>query len=428
MKMRTLVMQTLFLSASHFLVRVIGFVMRIWLSRELGALAMGLVELASSAQMLLIAPIVSGLPASMSRMCAKADGGGQIRVLRSGVLLSLLISLPLTALAFALRTPICLWLGDVRTMPAFIAYLPCLPILGVSCALNGYFYGAGKPIPPALSEILEQLIRFFLTIRRVTLLRGWPTMLRAAAPAMGTLAGETLALILMLILAGNALFFAAARGSRRAVTRELIALALPLTGMRLVSSLMRTVQSILIPARLQASGLAASQAVSCLGMMNGMLMPILLLPSFITCSLSMVAAPEVTRRQAQGKPQKRLIQRLLGITLLIGLLAMLAVCMLAPVFSDILYRQAELLVLLRRCCPLIPVMALCQVISALMNGLGMQGSSLRIAIGTNLLSVLLTYLLASLPGLRLWGAIIAMSTGQTLTLLLSLRALLRAAA
>ena len=142
----------------------------------------------------------------------------------------------------------------------------------------------------------------------------------------------------------------------------------------------------------------------------------------------MVAAPEVTRRQAQGKPQKRLIQRLLGITLLIGLLAMLAVCMLAPVFSDILYRQAELLVLLRRCCPLIPVMALCQVISALMNGLGMQGSSLRIAIGTNLLSVLLTYLLASLPGLRLWGAIIAMATGQMLTLLLSLRALLRAAA
>lgn len=425
MKMRTLVVQTMFLSASHFLVRVIGFVMRIWLSRELGAMAMGLIELAGSAQMLLITPIVSGLPAAMSRMCAKANADEQVRVLRSGVLLSLLVSLPLTLLAFALRTPICLWLGDVRTMPAVLAYLPCLPVLGVSCALNGYYYGAGKPMPPALSEILEQIVRFFLTIRLVNLLRGWPAMLRAAAPALGTLAGETAALLLMLLVAGRVLFLAPAKGSRIRAMRELIALSLPLTGMKLTSSLMRTVQSVLIPARLQASGLAAGEALSRLGMMNGMLMPVLLLPSFITCSLSMVAAPEVTRRQAQGKPQRHLVMRVLSATLLIGLFAMLAVFLLAPVFSGALYRQAELLPLLRRCSALIPVMALCQVVSALMNGLGLQGTSLRISIGANLLSTLLMYVLASQPSLRLWGVIIAMSAAQAVTLYLSLRALLR---
>jgi len=425
MKMRTLVVQTMFLSASHFLVRVIGFVMRIWLSRELGAMAMGLVELAGSAQMLLITPVVSGLPAAMSRVCAKTDEGGQALVLRSGMMLSLLVSLPLTFLAFAFRTQICLWLGDVRTMPALLCYLPCLPVLGLSCVLNGYCYGAGKPVPPALGEILEQIVRFFLTIRLVTLLRGWPTMLRAAAPALGTLAGESISLLLILLLTGRMLFLTSACGSRRAAMRELIALALPLTGMRLVSSLMRTVQSVLIPARLQVSGLAATEALSRFGMLGGMLMPVLLLPSFVTCSLSMVAAPEITRRQAQGRPQRRLVLRVLGVTLLIGLAAMLAVFVLAPVFAQHLYRQAELLPLLRRCCALVPVMALCQVISALMNGLGLQGTSLRISIGANLLSTLMMYLLASQPSLRLWGAIIAMAAAQAVTLVFNLRALLR---
>ena len=426
MKMRTLVLQTMFLSASHFLVRVIGFVMRIWLSRELGAMAMGLVELAGSAQMLLISPIVSGLPAAMSRMCAKAEGSEQIRVLRCGVLLSVVVSLPLALLGFAFRTPICLWLGDVRTMPALLAYLPCLPVLGISCALNGYCYGAGRPVPPAICEILEQVVRFFLTIRLVSLLRGWPQMLRAAVPALGTLAGETLALVLMLVLIGRALFISPARGSRRKTIRELVSLALPLTGMRLVSSLMRTVQSVLIPVRLQASGLAAAEALSRLGMMNGMLMPVLMLPSFVTCSLSMVAAPELTRRQAQGQAQRRLVIRVLSAALSIGLAAMLAVFLFSPLLAERLYRQADLLPLLRRCCALIPIMSLCQVISGLMNGLGQQSTSLRISLCASLVSTLLMYFLASMPALRLWGVIIAMAAAQAATLCFSLRSLLRA--
>ncbi len=423
MNARTLVRQTMFLSASHFIVRVIGFFNRIWLSRALGAQAMGLVELTHSAQMLLITPVVSGLPAAVSRMCAKSQPARQVRVLRCGISLALLTGVPVAVLAFAFRTQLALWLGDLRTLPALLIYLPCIPVLGVSCALNGYYYGKGKPVPPALSELLEQLVRLFLCIRLVFALRGWPTMLRAAIPAAASLLGETASLVLMLLIAARAILFAPGEGSRRAVYREMLSLALPLTGMKLVSSLMRTVQSALIPARLQISGLPASEALSRFGMLSGMLMPVLMLPSFITCSLCMVAAPELTRRQANGTPQRSLVRRILGGTLLVGLCAMVGVWLFAPLIADTLYRQAELLPLLRRCCVLVPVMALSQVVSGLMNGLGLQGTSLRIALFANLLSVLLMYALAAQPTLQLWGAVIAMAAAQAVTLALSLRAL-----
>lgn len=423
MNARTLVRQTMFLSASHFIVRVIGFFNRIWLSRALGAQAMGLVELTHSAQMLLITPVVSGLPAAVSRMCAKSQPERQARVLRCGISLALLTGVPVAALAFVFRTQLALWLGDLRTLPALLIYLPCIPVLGVSCALNGYYYGKGKPVPPALSELLEQLVRLFLCIRLVFALRGWPTMLRAAIPAAASLLGETASLVLMLLIAARAILFAPGEGSRRAVYREMLSLALPLTGMKLVSSLMRTVQSALIPARLQISGLPASEALSRFGMLSGMLMPVLMLPSFITCSLCMVAAPELTRRQANGTPQRSLVRRILGGTLLVGLCAMVGIWLFAPLIADTLYRQAELLPLLRRCCVLVPVMALSQVVSGLMNGLGLQGTSLRIALFANLLSVLLMYALAAQPTLQLWGAVIAMAAAQAVTLALSLRAL-----
>ena len=67
-----------------------------------------------------------------------------------------------------------------------------------------------------------------------------------------------------------------------------------------------------------------------------------------------------------------------------------------------------------------------QVTGGLMNGLGLQGTSLRISLFSNLLSVLLMYVLAAQPQLRLYGAIIAMAAAQVMTLCLSLRALHRA--
>lgn len=424
--MHTLIKQTLLLSASHFIVRVMGFILRIWLSRELGAQAIGLVELASSAQMLLITPVVSGLPAAVSRMCAKAERPRQIRILRCALGLSTGAGILLMIGAFILRAPLALWLGDVRTLPALLVYLPCIPILGASCALNGYYYGTGRPAPPALSEMLEQAVRLLLCMRLVRLLSGFPMTLRAAIPAAAALIGETAGLMLMLLLAARIIFFAQGEGSRREIICEMLGLALPLTGMKLTSSLMRTVQSTMLPIRLQISGLGAQEAISRLGMMSGMMMPVLSLPSFITCSLCMVAAPEMTRRQTSGKPQRRLAVRILCAALAVGLAAMGAVWLAAPLLAEKLYRQAELLPMLRRCCALVPVMALSQVTGGLMNGLGLQSTSLRISLISGLLSVLLTYILAAQPQLRLYGAIIAMAAAQALSLFLSLRALYKA--
>ena len=424
--MRTLIKQTMLLSASHFIVRVMGFILRIWLSRELGAQAIGLVELASSAQMLLITPVVSGLPAAVSRMCAKSDRPRQVRILRCALALSVGTGTLFMLCAFLLRVPLALWLGDIRTLPALLVYLPCIPILGASCALNGYYYGTGHPAPPALSEILEQTVRLLLCMRLIRLLGGFPMTLRAALPAAAALIGETAGLMLMLLLAAKAILFAHAEGSWRQVIKEMLGLALPLTGMKLVSSLMRTVQSAMLPLRLQISGLNAQEAIARLGMMSGIMMPVFSLPSFITCSLCMVAAPEMTRRQTSGKPQKRLAARILCAALAVGLVSMIAVWLAAPLLAERLYRQAELLPMLRRCCALVPIMALSQVTGGLMNGLGLQGTSLRISLMANLVSVLLTYLLAAQPQLRLYGAIIAMAAAQALSLSLSLRALHRA--
>lgn len=389
---------------------------------------MGLAELAQSAQSLLITPVVTGLPAAVSRLCAQENARNRQRILRCGAALSLFISIPLAAAAFLLREPLSLWLGDVRTLPALMIYLPCLPILGVSCALNGFYYGCGRPLPPALSELLEQGVRFLLCMQLAALLGGWPVMLRSAIPAAGALAGEAIGLALMLILGARALFGRAPgrlTRTRLKVMADITALALPLTIMRLVSSLMRTASATILPRRLQFSGLAAGEALSQMGVMQGMMMPVVLLPSFITSSLCSVAAPELARRQAQGRPLEGIVRRSMALTLGVGLFAMAGVWLFAPLIAHTLYRQAELLPMLRFGCALVPLTALTHVASGLMNGLALQGVSLRISLISNFLYAVLMYLLPGIRGLRIYGAIIAGFCAQGVTLALSLRALRR---
>ena len=227
----------------------------------------------------------------------------------------------------------------------------------------------------------------------------------------------------MLVLGARLVLFAQGEGSRKPVFRELLALALPLTGMRLVSSLMQTVNATLIPARLQLFGLSSAEAMASLGVFHGMLKPILFMPSFITCSLSMAAAPELTKRQTDGQPLCTLSTRMILASLAIGAAASAGVWLFAPLIANFFFRQAALLPLLRGSCALIPIIATTHVCGGIMNALGLQSASLKISLASGLLGVLTVQFLV--PVIGLWGAVVSLGAVQGLTLLLSLLVLRR---
>ncbi|MEL7604202.1 MAG: oligosaccharide flippase family protein, partial [Bacillota bacterium] len=130
MKRQSMIAQTAILSGANFFVRILGFVMRIWLSRTLGAEAMGVMELAGSAHMLWIAPVTSGLPMAVSRHAARAQASNNSLAMRQTLLagrrLAGIISFIMLPVLLLLSPLIARLLGDTRTLPALLFYLPCL--------------------------------------------------------------------------------------------------------------------------------------------------------------------------------------------------------------------------------------------------------------------------------------------------------------
>ena len=82
---------------------------------------------------------------------------------------------------------------------------------------------------------------------------------------------------------------------------EILTLSVPLTLNRMLVNLLQSTEAILIPGKLEASGLTNAQSLSLYGALTGMALPFILFPSAITSALSTMLLPTIAGQQAAGK-------------------------------------------------------------------------------------------------------------------------------
>ena len=395
--------QAAVLACGNAAVRAMGFVLRVALSRWLGAEALGVMELSHSAHMLSIAPVTAGLPAAVSRLTAlRRDDSA----LRAGRGLALRMSAVLTPL-WALAAPAVAWLlGDRRALPALWAFTPCIAALGLAAVYHGYCYGLRLAWPPAVGALAEQALRFGLSFAGLALLPGRGTAGRAAVTgaAEGMAGAAALALVVWL---------ARGRGKRgtadAARRRETLRLALPLTGTRMLQTLSRPLTAAMLPRLLIASGMTAGEAAAGVGMLYGMVMPVLLLPGILTGAVGMVGAPALARRRDAALRGAAL--RLFAGALGCGLMSWAGVHIAAGLLAERAYHLPELAGLFRAAAPLTLLFALQQAAGTLLTGRGLQRKTLLPAVlGTALTLALMRHWAASPLGL--YGAVYAMIVGR----------------
>lgn len=409
----TLRRQAMTLTLANGYTRGIGFAMRLMLARLMGAEAMGVMELSHSVIMLAITPVTSGIPAAMSRLTAQREGEEARAVLRAGQSLVVWMSL-LLAPALVLLSPALAWLlGDMRTLPAILTSAPDVLLLGLCAAYCGYCYGLENMRAPALNECAEQTVRFGLSAALLILLAGRSVALTAALPGIAEIAAGVVALLLFRrVLRGHWTH----EPPQRELTRELFRLSTPMTLSRLCLTGMRTLTAILLPVCLRRSGLSAAAATAQFGLLNGMALPLMMLPGIVTSAVCMIATPAVSRQEHQPRRLRHTMRMLTLSSTGIGLLAMVGLFALAGVLGESLYKTPALSPLIRLMSPMALIFSVHQVLSGMVTGLGLQQKTLTGTIVGSIVTLLLTAWLTPLPYLRLYGAAIAMLIGHVVRL------------
>lgn len=400
--------QALTLTIANVYTRALGFALRLITARLMGAEAMGVMELASSGVMLAITPVTAGVPTAMSRLTARpgADHGA---VLQAGLSLVKRWSLRLIP-ALTLLAPAMAWLlGDWRTLPSILTGAPAIWLLGLCAVYSGWCYGRNDALTPAVNECAEQTIRCVLSLALLLIFAGSSIALTAALPGLAEIAAG---------VAVYCLFRSKAPAARSRPDERIVAslsrLCAPTTAARLCQTALRALNAVLLPVCLRRSGLSASAATARFGMLGGMATPLLMLPGIVTGAICMVAAPAVSRLEANPGRLRRTMRQMLLSGAAVGIFAMAAIFLLADVLGNAVYHQPALAPLLRLMCPCALLMSLQQVQYGMITGLGLQARALKATVASSAVSLVLTALLCPLPQLRLYGAGMAMVASSLL--------------
>lgn len=401
--------QTLLVTALNGMIRAMGFLLRILMSRMLGAEMMGIAELASGVHMLAITPLTSGLPMAISRLTAKANEKERTGPVTAGLLLVRQVAVFLIP-AFLLFSPLIAgWTGDKRVLPSLWFTTPCILILGYSGVYNGFCYGIKRSYLPAVSELTEQTLRVLFTLCLLPVLHHLTPPWLAAVPVASTMVAEIAGLVLVMVILRIPL-----EGSKDSSKwkSEILHLAVPSTVTRFIHTLLRSVTSIIIPLRLMASGLPSSEATARLGMLNGMVLPVMMTSCIFTGALGMVMAPRLAESDENARSCKQMLFVLFAAGLIVSVLCTVALALLAPLFAIFIYRLPELTALFRAATPLCFLCAFENLTGGAVTALGLQKRSMYGALPSSLAALMLTWLLTAQPVIRLHGVIIGLAAGH----------------
>ncbi|MCQ2564626.1 MAG: oligosaccharide flippase family protein [Clostridia bacterium] len=279
--------------------RTLGFFFRIFLTRKLGAEGLGLYQMASSILGVFMTLIASGLPLSTAKSVSKYVANNQLKERNKVVTTSLVIALVVATVSSLLLIILkSLWgiiLADNRAVELIIIMIPSILASAVYAVFRGALWGDNNFFACGLTELLEQIIRFVLTIIMLNNITDCfeATKLSSISFNITCIAS---AIITMFIYLKNAKFNFSC-GEYKNILKS----AVPITGVRLANSLVQPITTLIIPAMLLVAGYTQAEAISSFGVVMGMTIPLLYVPMTITGSISMVLIPSISSMLAKNE-------------------------------------------------------------------------------------------------------------------------------
>lgn len=406
MAKRTVAANMLVLGLSGIMAKTFDFAFRAYYSRILGTEGMGLLSLGFSLHGVLLTFATAGLGVAVSKTTSEymevKNSDAVCGCMRMAVFLVAALSLLVISFTFVFSGYLAeTVLGDKRVSVSLCTLVPSVLFMGVSYCIKGCFYAERKVVPPASSEILEQLVKFAAIKILLDIFLPYGTEYGCAAVFGGITVGEfsSCAYLTFFYLrerrGGFGITKNALRGktvSQRGLACRLLSVSVPSMITSLCCSTLRTKEEVLIVGALKRGGMAHSEALGTLGILYGMVMPLLVLPLTLMGSVMSLLVPEISRAGISGG------YRLKRVTLKIYRFGAAAGCIVAVVFlmfggtlSRIFYNTDKASALVMCLAPLCPIMFIDSLSCSVLNGLGKQLRLLLFSIADFMLRFAIIY-------------------------------------
>lgn len=435
MTKQTFIKGTLILLVAGIINRILGFIPRITLPRVIGAEGVGLYQMGYPFLIVILTIVTGGIPIAVAKLVAAAEAEGHEARAKSIFRIALAISFSLSILFTAIILYGSSWITanlftDSRVYYTYLCMSPIIPLVAVSSVLRGYFQGRQNMIPTAVSQVVETLVRIVTVLMFAYIMLPYGIEFAAAGAMFGVMIGELCAMLVLLFLyvrsrsrlprSPHVKIGSGKRLSRFNQTWQLLNLAVPVTGSKLIGSCSYFLESILIVQSLAAAGVATSMATAQYGALQGMVMPILFLPSALTYSLAVALIPSLSEAAAKGD-MKTIHMRLhqsLKLALVTGAPFAVLMYVLAEPLCLYLFDQPNVSSMLRMIAPAAIFIYFQAPLQAALQALERPGSALINTLTGSVVKLTIIFFLARRPEFGILGAVIAISVNIMLVTIL----------
>lgn len=433
---------TLILLAAGIVNRILGFIPRITLPRVIGPEGIGLYQMGWPFLVVILTIVTGGIPIAVAKLVAAAEAeGNEARaksIFRLSLAVALVLGLLLTAVIFfGARWITAHLFTDPRVYYTFLCMTPIVLLVAVSSVFRGYFQGRQNMIPTALSQVMETLVRIVTVLAFAYWMLPYGIEYAAAGAMVGVVTGEVCALLVLI------LYYRQSRkrpqrtprgqiGSKRSLShianlKQILKLAAPITGSKLVGSGSYFLESVLIVQSLAIAGIATGLATAQYGALQGMVIPVLMLPSALTFSLAVSLVPSLSEAAAKNDMltiHMRLHQSL-KLALVTGAPFAVLMYVLAEPICLYMYGQPGVGSMLRMMAPAALFIYFQAPLQAALQALERPGSALINTLIGSTVKLSLIYLLASRPEYGILGAVIAITVNIMLVTILHWNSIVR---
>lgn len=421
------------LTAANIITRVLGFVYRVCMADLIGAEGMGLYQLITPIYMLVWSISSSGFSTVISKLTAseKACGRSSRQILGLSCFFSISTSVILSVIVLKYADFIAeAVLGDPRTALSLHLISFCFPFMALGSCIRGWFFGMQNSLPPAASQVIEQITRMTVIFLIGGLLIPKGIEYACAAAVMGMAVGEIVSCIYIVtsFLACKKPRLSGRSRSASSACRLILVSVIPLTLNRLCSSLLSALQNILIPSRLMLFGMSKTAAISEFGRLSGMAMPLLMFPSSFLTAVSITIVPAVSESFAKKHTLtiRRTTEKSILFSAVTGFGAAALFISLPKEISCLVYGESSIESLLFMLGFICPFMYLNVMLTGILNGLGEQASIFLNSLAGSL--ICLAFVWFSIPAIGISGCILGSLISMVITSALNLSRLGKKAA
>lgn len=287
---------TLILLIGGFITKILGMIIKIVTNRLVGTEGLGIYMLITPTFMLLITIAQLGFPVAISKLVAEEKNNNKnlvFSIIPFSLIINFIIMIILLFTSKYIATNL---LHEPRTMYGLICIGFVLPFISISSILRGYFFGKQRMIPHIVSNITEDLIRL------ITLIIGIPIFIKNGVESVVSFI--ILSNIISELTSIFVLFFFIPKTFK--IKKEdvipkkenivnILGISIPTTSSRLIGNLGYFLEPIILTYFLMKSGYTSNYIVNEYGIINGYVMPILMLPSFFTLAISQALVPVVSK-------------------------------------------------------------------------------------------------------------------------------------